>query len=184
MCRVLLVEDSKIQHYVVGAALKELGSDVELTIAETLEEAKQWLVTGCQFDVIILDLGLPDSSGVESFISLRGVCSDIPIVVCTADDTAETALDCIRRGAETVIIKPALRSLSRIVAYAVERKRVRTMLEDMVRRKMEAVACDYQKDLNVARATLLETSTALGMTQGKEPTRWVEADSKLQTNCG
>lgn len=184
MCRVLLVEDSKVQHYVVRLELRGLGPEVDLVIVETLEEAKQWLATGCSFDVIILDLGLPDSSGVASFVALKEVCAEIPIVVCTADETAETALDCIRRGAETVVIKPALQALSRIVAYAVERKRARTMLEEMVKRKMEAITCAYQKDLDIAKATLLETSTALGMTKGEEPARWVETDGKTLMNCG
>lgn len=181
MCHVLLVEDSKIQHHVVARCLRSLGEEVELVIAETLAEAKQCLSGGCIFDVIILDLGLPDSQGVNSYIELQAVCVDTPIVVCTADDTVDTALECIRRGAETVLIKPALQALGRIVSYAVERNKTKKQLEDTVRRKMAEVTCGYHRDLQRVKETLQETSEALGMKRNGGDS-WVESDT-IPTNC-
>lgn len=182
MCYVLLVEDSKPQHYVVQKSLSALGSDVDLHIVETLADAKRILEDGCVFDVIILDLGLPDSNGVDSFIELQTVCCDIPVVVCTADETAATALECIRRGAETVIIKPALQALARIVAYAVERKRVRKTLEEMVRNKMVEVTCGYHRDIESAKENLRQAATALGVAK-EDQGAWVASET-TPTNCG
>lgn len=169
MCIVLLVEDSAIQQLLIRKKLP----DAEITAVESLAEARQWLAEECCFDVVILDLGLPDANGVSTYTAVKDLCDGIPVIIYTADDDLEVALDCIRQGAETVIVKPDGNALERAVAYATEKHKRRQALESQVAAKVRAMTCDYAKNIATAKETLRETAKQLGKDepwQGTETT--------------
>jgi len=87
-------------------------------------------------DVIILDLGLPDSEGVEVVTKLHAICSQVPIIVMTGIDDEKVAMEAVRRGAQEYLLKGQVETkfLGRIIRYSIERKRIE---EDLKRNKHE-----------------------------------------------
>ncbi|MDR3578535.1 MAG: EAL domain-containing protein [Oryzomonas sp.] len=131
--RVLLVEDNpadirRLREYFSKVA------DVLFLIhdAVSIESAIQ-LVTDKFFDVILLDLTLPDSFGIETLRRMHNHAPDIPIIVLTgiADDTM--ALAAMRHGAQDYLIKGQLdiNLLSRAIRYTIERKRAEAEIKKL-----------------------------------------------------
>jgi DNA-binding NtrC family response regulator len=83
------------------------------------------------FDVILSDLGLPDSGGVETFVKLHGRHPDIPVIVLTALNDESTALRAVQSGAQDYLVKGEIDTgqLIRAIRYAIERQKLITELE-------------------------------------------------------
>jgi DNA-binding response OmpR family regulator len=79
-----------------------------------------------EFDLVLLDLGLPDSSGLETYEKVSKVVSDIPIVVLTGLDDEEVAVGAVKKGAQDYLIKGEVdnRTLLRSLNYAIERSKL------------------------------------------------------------
>jgi CheY-like chemotaxis protein/MinD-like ATPase involved in chromosome partitioning or flagellar assembly len=123
--RVLLVEDDEdlarlIQRTLPGASKR----GIEVLWAPRLDAAVAQLRSS-RFDAILLDLSLPDSSGLDTLIQMRQHSLDIPIVVLTADEDDATALSAVGQGAQDYIPKTEWRpgSLARSIFYAIERQK-------------------------------------------------------------
>jgi len=101
---VLLIEDDAEAMWLVRFALEEHGnSRYWLEWAITLREGLEYLSSG-GVDVVLLDLGLPDSSGPESFVWVREV-SQVPVVVLTANTSLETERAVTEDGVEGYLVK-------------------------------------------------------------------------------
>jgi two-component system cell cycle response regulator len=85
-----------------------------------------------QFDVLILDLSLPDSSGYETFRKARSELPDCPIVVLTGASDQDMALETVRGGAQDYLVKGQTHAaaLARAVFHAVERHRTTQALRE------------------------------------------------------
>lgn len=118
--RVLLVEDNADHARLVSHILREKFA---WTRSATLSEALA-LLEAASFDAVLLDLGLPDASGVEGLIELRRRHPEVPVVVVTADGE-ELGPEALRHGAQDFLVKGAglFDSLERSVRYAIERAR-------------------------------------------------------------
>lgn len=83
------------------------------------------------FDVILSDLGLPDSKGVETFVKLHSRYPDIPTIVLTGLDDENTALRAVQSGAQDYLAKGQINTthLIRSIRYAIERQKLTTQLE-------------------------------------------------------
>jgi two-component system cell cycle sensor histidine kinase/response regulator CckA len=143
--RILLVEDDDDYAGLVAAQLSAAGFPVEVTRVRSLAEASRRLPEP-PVDVILLDLGLPDGSGLHSLGRLQELAVDIPIVVLTGHDNDAEAVAAVQSGAEDYLIKSSTDAqlLSRAVRYACERAAIRQALrrsEEQLRQsqKMEAV---------------------------------------------
>ena len=75
-------------------------------------------------DAILLDLNLPDSSGMGTLLKVREIVPDVPVIVFTGLDDEEMGLQAIREGAQEYLVKGEMdsRFLSRTIHYAIERK--------------------------------------------------------------
>lgn len=124
---VLLVEDDEIDAENVR---RLLPGDTMLKRATTLRAALA-LIDGSPLDLILLDPGLPDSSGEESFRRIRESAPKIPVVVFTGLGDERVALNIIREGAQDYLLKNQLdeRALQ-AVHFAVERGRLLLRLEE------------------------------------------------------
>ena len=100
---VLLIEDVKPQAEIFSSYLKMAGYDVVL--AQTGNEALAMLEES-QPDAIVLDLHLPDMNGMNILRKARERYPQIPVVVATADTSAQAAIDAINAGAYDFILKP------------------------------------------------------------------------------
>jgi DNA-binding NarL/FixJ family response regulator len=103
--RVLLIEDSEEAMWLVRFSLQEFGHGRYLLEWVTnLSEGIKQLSAGVA-DIVLLDLGLPESSGAESYACVHEVAPETPVVVLTADSREETECAVTARGAEGYLIK-------------------------------------------------------------------------------
>lgn len=131
--KVLLIEDNPGDQRLVQETLRELEhSSYQLEFADDLTSGIDKLVSG-DYDVVLLDLNLPDSDGLETLDQVRGRFRDIPIVVMTGQDDEEQALEALQRGAQDYQIKGQLGGmmLSRVLSYAMERKRMELAVKNV-----------------------------------------------------
>lgn len=128
---VLLVEDNPGDALLVEERLREVRlARFRLTQAAQLSIATDKL-RSADFDVILLDLGLPDSHGLDTLAAIREVAAETPIVVLTGYEDERTAVDAMRAGAQDYLVKGPIdaKLLSRSIIYAIERHRVAAQLE-------------------------------------------------------
>jgi signal transduction histidine kinase len=140
--RVLLVEDDATFAKAIGAALSRNAKfEVETLQAFSLSEASSLIVKANverkadeSIDVILLDLNLPDSQGLDTFIDMRNTCSGLPIIVLTGRDDEELAMSAMQQGAQDYLVKGDIngRTLSRAISYAIERAKIMAEREDFV----------------------------------------------------
>ena len=127
---VLLIEDNPIDAQLVQAALSDRGkiSSAEPSFkfkhANRLASGLEILAQG-DVDVVLLDLSLPDSEGLETVDRARAQASQVPIIVMTGLDDEGVAVKIVRRGAQDYLVKGQAdrKSLIRAIRYAIERKR-------------------------------------------------------------
>ncbi|HTH72932.1 MAG TPA: PAS domain-containing protein [Trinickia sp.] len=122
---VLLVEDSPTDALIIGEALIDITEFAHrLTHAETLTDALAH-AEHARFDVVLLDLGLPDGNGIDTFRRFRQVAPDTPVLVLTGLSDISVGLVAIQEGAQDYLLKREIQAalLSRAIRYAIERNR-------------------------------------------------------------
>ncbi len=134
--KILLVEDNPADADLLAELLEvSVGVQWELVSVEFLHEAIAQL---CKqpFDVVLLDLSLPDSRGLETLTRLREVAPDTAMVVMTGLDDEAIALESVRLGAQDYIVKGQITTqlLVRTIRYAIERSQTFQMLRESERR--------------------------------------------------
>jgi DNA-binding NtrC family response regulator len=103
--RILLIEDNPGDAYLIKEYLEEFASfSYELIIVETLGEALSALKKK-HFDVILLDLELPDSFGVDTFLSIHNKYPTIPHIILTGLNDEKIGTYAIKEGAHDFLIK-------------------------------------------------------------------------------
>ncbi len=122
--RALLVEDDDADALLLRQLVAEIpGIKIDLAHVGRLADAIARLAER-QFDIVLLDLGLPDSKGVQTFVRLHNVDLGIPVwVLGKRDETL--ALELMSRGAQDYLIKSEIdpASLQRSILYGIERHR-------------------------------------------------------------
>ena len=122
--RILLVEDDPAYAELTRAMLNTTsGTSISLDHATSVHQAVGKLNDG-QYDIVLLDLGLPDAQELEALNSLVGAAPDLPLVILTGTENEVLALQAVKGGAQDYLIKgqatPEL--LVRAIRYAIERK--------------------------------------------------------------
>ncbi len=121
--RLLLVEDNAADARVVERHLKDAGlNEVESDWVQTAAEAAEKLCK-IEYDLVLLDLGLPDATGLQALRALKAIADLTPIIVLTGSDDYKQGLIAVREGAQDYLEKRRVNAgmLSRIVSYSVER---------------------------------------------------------------
>jgi PAS domain S-box-containing protein len=120
--RALVVEDNPTQANMLRISLTRRGFDVEAVayLAQGLERLEKGNV-----DVILLDLTLPDSDGIQTFYEVYNRAPDVPIVVLSGMNDQAVAQAALEGGAQDYLVKgvPSDESISRCLRYAIERHR-------------------------------------------------------------
>ena len=121
---VLLIEDEPNTAEIITALVANENALFHLEWVQSLEAGLQRLAEG-GIDLVLLDFGLPDSHGLETFLRVHRAVSGVAIVPLTAMGDEELALRAIKLGAEDYLFKGSVNKhlLVRTMRYAVERKR-------------------------------------------------------------
>lgn len=122
---VLFIEDSGIDANLYRDYLSPSdGINYQIEVTTHLRDGLLHLAKG-KFDIVLLDLVLPDSHGLESLVRIVDQFPCIPVVVLTGLDMKQTAIDALRYGAQDYLIKGQINSdlLSRSIRHALERFR-------------------------------------------------------------
>lgn len=95
----------------------------ELKIVDSLKDSLNTL-NKSDFDVIVLDLGLPDSNGFETFIQVHDHSPQIPIIILTGLEDEEIGVRAVKKGAQDYLIKGQINTklLHRSIKYAIQRQ--------------------------------------------------------------
>jgi DNA-binding response OmpR family regulator len=126
---ILLVEDNPDDAVLLRRTFLRAGRESwKLAQVERLDEAisicKEYQSqSGQNFDVILLDLRLPDSTGLETVVQFRQAVPDVPVVVISTIDDEDLALASIRAGVQDYLSKDdiTIQQLLRSVKFAIER---------------------------------------------------------------
>jgi signal transduction histidine kinase len=116
-----LLQESLSQHRVGGFRFTQAGYWAEAA-AHLLKQS---------FDVLLLDLSLPDSDGRDTFVRARAAAPNLPIVVLTGVEDESVGLEAVRHGIQDYLIKGQAygRQTARAIHYAIERKQAETALK-------------------------------------------------------
>src|SRR3972149_6648286 len=132
---VLLIEDDAddvvlIQRYLSNA----LKVPFRMKHADRLSKGLECLTEG-GFDVVLLDLGLPDGRGLGTFEMAHARAPHVPIIVLTGHNDDETAIEAVQKGAQDYLVKYQVSGdiLRRSIRYAIERQKLLTQIEHSTR---------------------------------------------------
>ena len=168
--RILLVEDSASDAALLQESLAETGLEAfEFSHVENWADALQSMGQQPPFDVLLLDLSLPDISGRETFVRARAEAPHLPIVVLTGQANEADGLEAVRQGIQDYLVKGQAdaRQIVRVIRYAIERKRVEDALkhtEDALRESEQQLRewnADLERRVAERTASLEETISNL-----------------------
>ncbi|MDB4766283.1 response regulator [bacterium] len=128
---ILLIEDMPSEAELVKRMLRNNTISSTVEWAQSLSEAKD-LIQQTQFDLIVTDMGLPDSDGIETVTQLVEINSHLPIIALTGRDDDDIGLETIRAGASDFIPKGALSKsvIARAINHTIERYRLTETLKE------------------------------------------------------
>jgi signal transduction histidine kinase/CheY-like chemotaxis protein len=126
--KILLIEDNPGDIIIIRELLKLSGSRFKLTIANSVTQSIDLLHSG-NYDIILLDLGLPDSSGLETLKEFVSLEFGPPVVVMTGLDDEDIALASLRYGAQDYLVKNRFGSenILKSIKYSIERKNLENL---------------------------------------------------------
>ena len=127
--RVLLVEDSQSDAELFQIYLKQVRSaDYRIEVAETVADGVAVLKSS-PVDIVLADLNLPDSFGIDTCRKLHEAAPSVPIIVLTGLAAEEKALEAMQVGAQDYLVKGEIdrNVLSRAIRYSIERQRATDM---------------------------------------------------------
>ena len=132
LTNILIVEDESVFAEVLREIVaQEGGGRFTVSVAGTLAEAQAKLST-VLFDVMLLDLTLPDAQGVETYRAVQRAKPDLAVIVLSGLSDEDVALETVRAGAQDYLMKHQFggRLLCRAIRYAVERKSIERKLRE------------------------------------------------------
>lgn len=128
--QILLIEDNDDDACLIKEALAEsIAGAIEVEWVDCLEAGITRLARG-PVDVVLLDLSLSDSRGLETFDKMHATNPAVPVVVLTGFDDEQTGVLAVQRGAQDYLVKKRLDPdrLIRVLRYAIERQRAECQL--------------------------------------------------------
>ncbi len=177
---ILLVEDDLGSSRLIEKSLLKGQGDYKyrLSFARNMAEAKGSL-SRHNYDSILLDLGLPDSKGIETVRQIRDTVPEIPIIVVTGLPDENTGVSAIREGADYYIVKGDLlnQMLSQSILYSIEKrkiqltkdsgfeKRLPDRADTLQLERLKAKVCDLEKEVEAKAIALNEERSARQKTE-------------------
>jgi signal transduction histidine kinase len=169
LLQILLVEDSAsdailLQESILSSGVKDLSVSVAGSLRESVDHLKN-----NHIDATLLDLSLPDSSGLETVQRFRGICADMPVVVLTGMYDEKTGVEAVRMGVQDYLVKGQAdgRLIARAVRYAIERKRTEQEIQK-AKDELEVRVNERTAELHLSREKLRSLAAELELTEERE----------------
>jgi DNA-binding response OmpR family regulator len=176
----LLVEDDPADARLIREMLKEVPAGTfQIEHVTRLDAARERLRQE-PFDVVLLDLGLPDSQGLETLTRAQTANGGVPIVVLTGRDDEAFAMEAMRAGAQDYLVKGRFNGdlLLRSIRYAVERKQASEELRRL-NVELEQRVAERTAELRAVNAELTAFNQAM---VGRE-LRMIELKQEINALC-
>jgi PAS domain S-box-containing protein len=164
---ILIIEDNPGDFVLVEDFLFDQIEAPVISQAKTFKEAKDILSSGhCKFDIILLDLSLPDKTGEGLILDIIEICANVPVIVLTGYSEFAFGVRSLSLGISDYLLKDGLTSTSlyKSIVYSAERKKNIDDLKESEKRysdvfhfsplPMWIVDMDSLKFLDVNRATI------------------------------
>lgn len=137
---LLLVEDDRADALLVEELIADADGEFDFVWSQTVSEAARSL-TEQRPDCILLDLNLPDSTGMDAVHRLGGLDNTIPIIVLTGYNDEPFGVSAVSSGAQDYLVKGRVEpdTLRRAVLYAIERKRAELATVDLHSTRLRAL---------------------------------------------
>jgi signal transduction histidine kinase/DNA-binding response OmpR family regulator len=138
--KLLLIEDNIADARFIEILLREITYQrYDIQKSQTFREGKD-LLSKEVFDLLVLDLSLPDSVGLETIQNANKVAPELPIIVLTGRSDEDFAVEVVKAGAQDYLVKGEITStlLSRAIRYAIKRKEMEVDLKTVKRRIEES----------------------------------------------
>jgi PAS domain S-box-containing protein/putative nucleotidyltransferase with HDIG domain len=163
--KLLIVEDNPGDARLIVEMLRDCGANVAAETLDTLAAAIDRLAVA-DVDIALLDLGLPDSQGLETFARLRDAASGVAIIVLTGNSDTGLGIRAVQEGAQDFLVKGKVDGelLTRAIAYAIERKRV----EKALRLSEEKYASAFHASPDSITITRLNDGKLVEVNEGYE----------------
>ncbi len=123
--KILIVEDDLVDLKLLERLLSRSPLSQAIVQSATYLEAAKQMLREEQFDIVLSDLGLPDSCGLEAVKGLQECSPDTPLIVLSGLDDEATAVSAVKHGVQDYLIKGQVdgQVLVRAIQYAIERKK-------------------------------------------------------------
>ena len=123
--RILIIEDNPADAYLVREYLRAGDTSNESEIAERISSGIQ-AIAKTHFDVVLLDMSLPDGGGLEAVKRVHAVAPDLPIVILSGQQDEALAMQAVQEGAQDYLVKGHVDEfiLRRALNYAIERQQL------------------------------------------------------------
>jgi len=131
---ILVVEDIPADILLIKEYLNESSKQVfDVFEAETLRSALK-LINHYDFDAVLLDLNLPDSTGLDTMRKIVNIVPETPVVVLSGVNDEDIAIQAVRYGAQDYLDKQYLSpgNLLKALNYSIERQKVSESLKDLL----------------------------------------------------
>lgn len=165
---ILLVEDSASDALLIRSAITAVmpgnsGIRHEKTLEATLKALSE-----AEYDVVLLDLSLPDSTGFDGLLSIQNLAPKLPVIILTAYADEELALQAVEHGAQDYLFKDRAdgKAIRRAMQYAVQRKQFESTLIkqanfDTLTKLANRVL--FESRLDMALARMRRANTGVGV---------------------
>jgi len=129
--KILLVEDNPGDARYIQELLFDVKNSQSVLMRASLLSEGVELFKKAVFDIILLDLSLPDSSGLQTFTTMHGHARNVPIIVLSGLNDEMTAIKTLQNGAQDYLVKGQVSSdlLARSIRYAIERRQILAKFE-------------------------------------------------------
>jgi signal transduction histidine kinase len=180
--RALLIEDNPGDVRLIREMLREAGAGqavLELRHADRLSAGLDQLSAG-GVDVVLLDLSLPDSQGMDTYATVHRTAPAIPIVVLSGTDDENVAVRAVQEGAQDYLVKGRVdgAAILRSTRYAIERQRLEAARRDLERQRDEFFS-SVSHDLRTPVAAI---KAAISVVLANEPANMPAALHRLLGN--
>jgi len=167
--KVLLVEDNPDDVELIRILSADMAAgSLDITSADCLSAGIK-LLSELKFDIVLIDLFLPDSAGIDTLSGFHAITAELPVIVMTGHNDEKLAIEAVQQGAQDYLIKGQVDAnlLWRSVNYAIERKKMLAQLEQMRQRERQDKEINALKRISSSSQTEI-TAQFLGVTSLKK----------------